>query len=78
LISLSALLAETTSNQTYLDAAQNSAAFIHAHLYNIEGVVQDSISARQNDSCSTSDSTGPYNAGLMIEGLATLYSVTKN
>ncbi|KAJ4490757.1 hypothetical protein J3R30DRAFT_132208 [Lentinula aciculospora] len=75
---LSALLAEVTSNQTYLNAAQNSATFVHAHLYNIQDVVQDTISARQNDSCSTSVNTGPYNAGLTIEGLATLYSITQN
>ncbi|KAJ3851366.1 hypothetical protein EV368DRAFT_65829 [Lentinula lateritia] len=75
---LSALLAKVTGNQTYLNAAQSSAAFIHAHLFNSEGVVQDTISARQNDSCSTSGNMWPYNAGLMIEGLATLYSFTQN
>ncbi|KAJ4493586.1 hypothetical protein C8J55DRAFT_555018 [Lentinula edodes] len=77
-ISLSALLAKATSNQTYLIAAQTSATFIKAHLYNINGVVQDTISARENDSCSTSGNMWPYNAGLMIEGLATLYSFTQN
>ncbi|KAH7879298.1 uncharacterized protein C8R40DRAFT_1166540 [Lentinula edodes] len=75
---LSALLAKATSNQTYLIAAQSSAAFIKAHLYNINSVVQDTISARENDSCSTSGNMWPYNAGLMIEGLATLYSFTQN
>ncbi|KAJ3929030.1 MAG: hypothetical protein NXY57DRAFT_1095626, partial [Lentinula lateritia] len=77
-ISLSALLAKATSNQTYLIAAQSSAAFIKAHLYNTDSVVQDTISARENDSCSTSGNMWPYNAGLMIEGLATLYSFTQN
>ncbi|KAJ7573694.1 hypothetical protein C8J56DRAFT_1173436 [Mycena floridula] len=74
----SALLADATSNSTYLDAAQASADFIHAHLFNVQSIVQDSISARQSDSCSVSSGTGPYNQGLMIEGLAVLASLTKD
>ncbi|SJL07299.1 uncharacterized protein ARMOST_10645 [Armillaria ostoyae] len=35
---VSALLAEATGNKTYLDAAINSATFIHSHLYNIQRI----------------------------------------
>ncbi|KAJ7573690.1 hypothetical protein C8J56DRAFT_1065825 [Mycena floridula] len=73
----SALLADATSNSTYLDAAQASADFIQAHLSNDQDIIQDNISARQNDSCSVGSGTGPYNQGLMIEGLAVLASLTK-
>ncbi|PBK74639.1 hypothetical protein ARMSODRAFT_950649 [Armillaria solidipes] len=75
---VSALLAEATGNKTYLDAAINSATFIHSHLYNIQSVVQDSISARKNDSCSVGSGINPYNSGLFIEGLAILDSISGN
>ncbi|KAJ7468986.1 hypothetical protein FB451DRAFT_1255438 [Mycena latifolia] len=75
---LSALLAEATPDPMYLQAATESAEFIHAHLYNVQNVVQDSISARANDSCSASSIVGPYNSGLMIEGLAILSSINRN
>ncbi|KAJ7276843.1 hypothetical protein C8J57DRAFT_1714067 [Mycena rebaudengoi] len=48
---LSALLAEATSDEMYLQAAFEAAEFIHAHLYTDSHDVQYSISARQNDSC---------------------------
>ncbi|KAF5338858.1 hypothetical protein D9758_015567 [Tetrapyrgos nigripes] len=75
---LSAALAAVTSNQTYLDAAAQSLSFIHAHLYNVDGVVQDTISASEKDSCATSNGVFAYNSGLMIEGLAILAEVTEN
>ncbi|KAG7443182.1 uncharacterized protein BT62DRAFT_1009785 [Guyanagaster necrorhizus] len=75
---VSALLAEATGNETYLNAAIESATFIHSHLYNVENVVQDSISARKNDSCSVGSGTHPYNSGLFIEGLAILTSISGN
>ncbi|KAK0449296.1 hypothetical protein EV421DRAFT_1781127 [Armillaria borealis] len=75
---VSALLAEATGNKTYLDAAIKSATFIHSHLYNIQNVVQDSISARKNDSCSVGSGINPYNSGLFIEGLAILDSISGN
>ncbi|KAK0222039.1 hypothetical protein IW262DRAFT_1377757 [Armillaria fumosa] len=75
---VSALLAEATGNKTYLDAAVSSATFIHSHLYNVQNVVQDSISARKNDSCSVGSGTNPYNSGLFIEGLAILDSISGN
>jgi predicted alpha-1,6-mannanase (GH76 family) len=74
--SLSALLAEATSDQMYLDAARELADFIHAHLYNIGNVIQDSISA--GDCSTTPNAIMPYNSGLTIEGLSILASITKN
>ncbi|KAJ7151866.1 hypothetical protein C8R43DRAFT_1190492 [Mycena crocata] len=75
---VSARLAEATSDPTYLQAAQESTDFIHAHLYNIQNVVQDSISAAASDSCAVSSPIEPYNSGLMIEALAVLASITQN
>ncbi|KAI3618075.1 glycoside hydrolase family 76 protein [Moniliophthora roreri] len=76
--SLSSLLAEATSNNTYLEAAKQSMDFIRHHLYFTDGLVRDGISARQNDSCGTFDFINPYNSGLTIEGLAILASVTQD
>ncbi|KAJ7488237.1 hypothetical protein FB451DRAFT_1226753 [Mycena latifolia] len=77
---LSALLAETTNDPLYLQAAVESADFIHSHLYNIGNIVQDYISAGavNETECQVISSTAPTNSGLMIEGLAILASVTKN
>ncbi|KAJ6457253.1 glycosyl hydrolase family 76-domain-containing protein [Mycena sanguinolenta] len=75
---LSALLAEATGNDDYLQAATQSADFIHAHLFNIENLVLDTISARANDSCAINSILSSYNSGLMIEGLSVLYSITQN
>jgi hypothetical protein len=50
---------------------------MHAHLYK-DGVVQDHISVNETDSCKSSSVAFPYNAGLMIEGLAILAEVTAN
>ncbi|KAJ7351404.1 hypothetical protein DFH08DRAFT_935093 [Mycena albidolilacea] len=72
---LSALLAEATSNPSYLDAATESANFIHSHLYNSNGLVLQIVSASQNDSCKVlDDSVHSFNSGLFIEGLAVLAS----
>ncbi|KAJ6492165.1 hypothetical protein C8R45DRAFT_1137275 [Mycena sanguinolenta] len=69
--SLSALLAEATGEDIYLDAAKNSADFIRNHLLNSDYVVQDGISVRANDSCALNQETNKasYNSGLMIEGI---------
>ncbi|KAF8189560.1 hypothetical protein K438DRAFT_1971675 [Mycena galopus ATCC 62051] len=77
---LSALLAEATGEQEYMDAAKASLNFISNHLLNSQKVVQDAISARANDSCAASTKTiqEAYNSGLVIEGLAILYSVTSD
>jgi predicted alpha-1,6-mannanase (GH76 family) len=78
--SLSALLAETTGDDIYLEAAKESADFISNHLLNAQHVVQDGISVRANDSCALNSEVNQesYNSGLMIEGLAILYSITTN
>ncbi|KAJ7351409.1 hypothetical protein DFH08DRAFT_1078428 [Mycena albidolilacea] len=76
---LSALLAEATSNPTYLDAATESANFIHSHLYDSNGLVLQVVSADQNDSCQVlDDSLNTPNSGLFIEGLAVLVSQTQD
>jgi hypothetical protein len=75
---LSALLAEATLAPQYIQAATESATFIHAHLMNVLNEVQDSISVRKNDSCEANEIVAPYNSGLMIEGLSILYSITQN
>ncbi|KAJ7117065.1 hypothetical protein C8R44DRAFT_203539 [Mycena epipterygia] len=79
---LSALLAEVTSNSNpiYLTAALESTDFIRAHLYNNNNnLVQQTMSAQQNDSCATLDATtNSFNSGLFVEGLATLVSLTRN
>ncbi|KAJ7124303.1 hypothetical protein C8R44DRAFT_875357 [Mycena epipterygia] len=75
---LSALLAEATSEDMYLEAARDSANFIHAHLYSVQNVVYDGIPAGANDSCAPANLRESYNSGLVIEGLAILYSITQN
>ncbi|KAF7337078.1 Glycoside hydrolase family 76 protein [Mycena venus] len=75
---LSALLGEATSDPMYLTAAIQAQNFLYAHLMNVLNQVQDSISGRANDSCSLSNIIEPYNSGLMIEGLAVLYSISGN
>ncbi|KAJ6563034.1 hypothetical protein DFH09DRAFT_876129, partial [Mycena vulgaris] len=75
---LSALLAEATSDSLYLQAATNSADFIKAHLLNSLFQVQDTISARANESCASNSLAKSYDAGLAIEGLSILYSKTRD
>ncbi|KAJ7479387.1 hypothetical protein B0H11DRAFT_2423567 [Mycena galericulata] len=78
-LTVSALLAEATSDPMYLQAATEAIDFIHNHLLNTLNEVEDNISARANDSCSGNTSLmEPYNSGLMIEGLSILYSITGN
>ncbi|KAJ7131248.1 hypothetical protein C8R44DRAFT_563228, partial [Mycena epipterygia] len=77
---LSALLADATSDSMYLQAAVESADFIHSHLYGIENIVENYISASNvnNNECNVTSSTTPTNTGLMIEGLAILASITND
>ena len=72
--SLSALLAEATSNQTYLDAAIESATFIQSHLLNPSDIVLNYISS----SCVVNQGQFPYNCGIFIEGLVILADMTHN
>ncbi|KAJ6529794.1 hypothetical protein B0H19DRAFT_1193253 [Mycena capillaripes] len=74
---LSALLAEATSDPTYLLAAQQSAAFLLAHLVNTQNIVADGISGRSNE-CTVSSILEPYNSGLTIESIATVASVAQD
>jgi hypothetical protein len=60
-----------------LDAALDSADFIMAHLF-AQNLVQSGISAGLKDACALDNATNSFNTGLMIEGLAVLYSITNN
>jgi predicted alpha-1,6-mannanase (GH76 family) len=62
----------------YLQAASETAEFVRAHLCNVAKLVQDTISARANDSCAVNEVVGPYNSGLMIHGLGILADITSN
>ncbi|KAJ7868641.1 hypothetical protein B0H13DRAFT_1635654, partial [Mycena leptocephala] len=75
---VSALLAEATSDAVYLQAAIESADFFQAQLYTSDHIALDSVSGRANDSCHNNRRLAPYNSGLLLEGLAVLYSVTGN
>jgi predicted alpha-1,6-mannanase (GH76 family) len=62
----------------YLQAAEQSTEFMRAHLVDAQNVVQDGISGASSDACNpTNIHIEPYNAGLMIEGLAILGSITQ-
>ncbi|KAJ6537839.1 hypothetical protein B0H19DRAFT_1270238 [Mycena capillaripes] len=75
---LSALLAEITSDPLYLRAANESATFIHAHLYNLRNLVQNDISIDASEPCQVQSSTDPSSSGVMVEGLSILVSITNN
>ncbi|KAJ7469010.1 hypothetical protein FB451DRAFT_1255537 [Mycena latifolia] len=75
---LSALLAEATSDPLYLNAALDSADFISAQLASTQNLIQDGISASQDDACAVDSTENSFNTGLMIEGLSVLCSVTSN
>ncbi|KAK7030969.1 hypothetical protein VNI00_013917 [Paramarasmius palmivorus] len=71
----SALLAESTKDDKYRDAAMKTETFYFDLLRNARGDLLDGI---QGDVCSNSDASYPANDGLMMEGLAVLASVTQN
>ncbi|KAK0216400.1 hypothetical protein IW262DRAFT_1400023 [Armillaria fumosa] len=88
---VSALLAEATSNKTYLNAAIESANFIESHLLNPSNIVLDSmssqsdesiwdpISSQSNESCSVySTLYSSDGSGIFIEGLVILADITRN
>ncbi|KAJ7310806.1 hypothetical protein DFH08DRAFT_1087998 [Mycena albidolilacea] len=78
-VALSALLAEATADPLYLQAANESASFIHSHLFNVQNIVQDDISAdAMNGGCGVQASSDPSSSGLMIEGLSILFSITND
>ncbi|KAF7348868.1 Glycoside hydrolase family 76 protein [Mycena venus] len=76
-LTLSAMLAEATSDPIYLNAAYDSVDFIASHLL-ATNLVLSSISANPSDNCALDNAANSFNTGLMIEGLAVLYSITNN
>ncbi|KAK0482987.1 hypothetical protein EDD18DRAFT_1362252 [Armillaria luteobubalina] len=75
---VSALLAEATSNQTYLDAAIESATFIQSHLLNPSNTVMDFLSSNTSQHCSLDTSAFSTNTGIFVEGLVILADITCN
>ncbi|KAK0481029.1 hypothetical protein EDD18DRAFT_800939 [Armillaria luteobubalina] len=74
---LSALLAKATSNNTYIDAAVESAHFIQSHLLNISnsvvlGSIEPSPNCAVDASNLVSDCAG---SGLFIEGMVVLADI---
>ncbi|PBK61090.1 hypothetical protein ARMSODRAFT_897217, partial [Armillaria solidipes] len=75
---VSALLAEATSNQTYLDAAIESASFIQSHLLDPSNTVMAFMSSKLNESCSVYTTAYSPNTGIFLEGLIILADITCN
>ncbi|KAK0468910.1 hypothetical protein IW261DRAFT_1516923 [Armillaria novae-zelandiae] len=75
---VSALLAEATSNQTYLDAAIESVNFIQLHLLNPSDIVMAFVSSNISQHCSMDMSVHSDNTGIFIEGLVILADITRN
>ncbi|EEB98156.1 hypothetical protein MPER_02386, partial [Moniliophthora perniciosa FA553] len=75
---LSALLAEATSNKTYLDAAISSATFIQANMFGTQGAVQAIDVKESCDDPKYLDVPITEHTGLWIEGLSVLASTTGN
>ncbi|KAK0476947.1 hypothetical protein IW261DRAFT_1635377 [Armillaria novae-zelandiae] len=77
-LAVSALLAEATSNQTYLDAAIESVEFIQSHLLNPSNTVMAFLSSNISQHCTTDITASLDNTGTFVEGLATLADITRN
>ncbi|SJL17354.1 uncharacterized protein ARMOST_20904 [Armillaria ostoyae] len=77
---VSALLAEAMHNQTYIEAAAESAEFIQSHLLTQSNIVQDSIGSSSNhsSSCSVKTLLVPDGSGTFIEGLGILAGIRHN
>ncbi|KAK7044487.1 glycoside hydrolase family 76 protein [Favolaschia claudopus] len=79
---LSALLAESTPDSAertmYLAAADDSAGFLQANLITGNSQVQDNILSGANFSCAGDSNAVTTNPGLVMEGLAVLYSITND
>ncbi|KAK0437660.1 hypothetical protein EV421DRAFT_1907159 [Armillaria borealis] len=73
---VSALLAEVTSNQTYLNAAIELANFIQMHLLDLSNIILNTMSS--NESCSVYLEKYSANSGIFIEGLVVLVNLTHN
>ncbi|KAE9399367.1 endo-1,6-alpha-mannosidase [Gymnopus androsaceus JB14] len=76
-MTLSAFLAEATSDDTYTDAATLSAQWIQNLQINSDGIVLDSV---DGEDCTRSASSWlfTYNSGKALEGLSVLKDVTGN
>ncbi|KAF7332869.1 Glycoside hydrolase family 76 protein [Mycena venus] len=76
------MLAEITSDPVYLQAATESADFIHSQLYSVQNIVQQYIYASASSTHQQCEvqvvNVDPTNSGLMLEGLSILSSITKN
>ncbi|EEB92430.1 hypothetical protein MPER_09059 [Moniliophthora perniciosa FA553] len=77
---ISALLAEITSNSTYLDAALRTASFIRTNMYRTPGIIQGII---VKDNCSNGQFSdqfprGQDETGMMIQGLTILDSIQQH
>ncbi|KAK0189335.1 hypothetical protein F5146DRAFT_884101, partial [Armillaria mellea] len=75
---LSALLAEATSNQTYLDSATESAKFMQSHFLNPSNTVMSFLSSNISQHCSMDKSAFSTYTGIFVEGLVTLADITRN
>ncbi|KAK0237379.1 hypothetical protein EDD85DRAFT_1008566 [Armillaria nabsnona] len=76
--SVSALLAEATANQTYLDAAIESANFIQSHLLDPSDTVMAFLSSNISQYCTMDTSVYSPNTGIFVEGLVILTDITRN
>ncbi|KAK0229437.1 hypothetical protein EDD85DRAFT_939750 [Armillaria nabsnona] len=77
-IPISALLAEATSNQTYLDAAIESANFIQSHFLDPSNIVMAFLSSNVSQYCTMDTSAFSTNTGIFVEGLVILADITRN
>ncbi|KAK0216387.1 hypothetical protein IW262DRAFT_214172 [Armillaria fumosa] len=77
-LAVSALLAEATSNQTYLDAAIESASFIQSHLLDPSNTVMAFMSSKLNENCSVYTTAYSPDTGIFLEGLVILADITRN
>jgi hypothetical protein len=75
-IRLSSLLANITSNSTYLDAAFASFEFMHNHLFEPNSLaIYNSI---QVDNCTVDMGAQSRNSALFLEGVAFLGAISGN
>ncbi|KAF7314796.1 Glycoside hydrolase family 76 protein [Mycena kentingensis (nom. inval.)] len=74
---LSAMLAQATSNTTYLSAAVSSATFLRNHLWDADkGIVVDAINAQAGSCQVDASSRNADNSGLLLEALSVLSAIT--
>ncbi|KAK7464758.1 hypothetical protein VKT23_005965 [Stygiomarasmius scandens] len=72
---LSALLGETTKNQSYQEAAYLAAGFFKNHLLTSNHLINDQLHSSAEGACpESSGPLGPYNSALAIEGFSILNS----